>query len=303
MREPSYHTYNQLHMDSKSVFYLEVSKIQPNPFQPRRGFDQEQLQELANSIQEYGILEPLIVTRVEVPTETGTDVQYQLLAGERRLLAAKLVGLNTVPALIRENVQDQAKLEISVIENIQREDLNAMERARAFAQLADKFGLSQREVAFRVGKSREAVANTMRLLQLPFEAQKALEEHKITEGHARVILSVPRTEHQRMLLGRILSYSMTVRQAEATAKQIMQQGMYQADTMTPAQTQESLHELGREFDPQMQELGTKLEQVLNTKVVLRKHGSKGVIAINFNSPEELGNIIKKILGEQGIEEF
>lgn len=290
-------------MEPKSVFYLEVSKIKSNPFQPRREFNQEQLQELANSIQEYGILEPLIVTRVELPTETGTDVEYQLLAGERRLLAAQLVGLTTVPALIKENVADREKLEIAVIENIQREDLNAMERARAFAQLADKFGLSQREVAFRVGKSREAVANTMRLLQLPFEAQKALEEHKITEGHARVILSVPRPEHQRMLLGRVLSYSMTVRQAESAAKQIVQQGMYQAQDAPQMQTQEELQVLEKEFDPQMQELGTKLEEVLNTKVVLRKHGPKGVIAINFNSPEELGAIIKKIIGEQGLEDF
>ena len=283
----------------KSVFYLEVEKIKPNPFQPRRDFNQEYLDELANSIREYGILEPLIVTRKEIETSTGHDVNYELLAGERRLLAAKIVGLSTVPALIKDNVQDREKLEIAIIENVQREDLNPIERARAFAQLADKFGLSQREVAFRVGKSREAVANAMRLLQLPFEIQKALEERRITEGHARVILSVASPDKQRLLLARILGSNMTVRQTELAAKQIMKQDMYQAvDAVQPL-----VLEQAEDADPQLQEIGSKLEEALNTRVLVRKRGPKGVIAINFNSPEELGQIIQKILKKDELEEF
>ena len=286
-------------MEPKSVFYLEVEKIKPNPFQPRRDFNQEYLDELANSIREYGILEPLIVTRKEVETASGHDVNYELLAGERRLLAAKIVGLSTVPALIKDNVQDREKLEIAIIENVQREDLNPVERARAFAQLADKFGLSQREVAFRVGKSREAVANAMRLLQLPFEIQKALEERRITEGHARVILSVASPDKQRLLLARILANAMTVRQTELAAKQIMKQDMYQAmDALQPAALEQN-----EDADPQLQELGSKLEEVLNTRVLVRKRGPKGVIAINFNSPEELGAIIQKILKKDELEDF
>lgn len=286
-------------MEPKSVFYLEVEKIRPNPFQPRRDFNQEYLNELANSIREYGILEPLIVTRKEVETPTGHDVMYELLAGERRLLAAKIVGLSTVPALIKDNVQDREKLEIAIIENVQREDLNPVERARAFAQLADKFGLSQREVAFRVGKSREAVANAMRLLQLPFEIQKALEERRITEGHARVILSLASPDKQRLLLARIISNAMTVRQTELAAKQIMKQDMYQAvDTLPPLMSEQT-----EDADPQLQEIGSRLEEALNTRVLVRKRGPKGVIAINFNSPEELGQIIQKILKKDELEEF
>ena len=210
-------------MQSSSIFYLETSKIKPNPLQPRREFDQTSLEELANSIKEYGILEPLIVTRSEKETQVGRDVEYQLLAGERRLMAAKIAGLSTVPTIIKDNIEDQEKLEIALVENIQREDLNPIEKAKGFANLMDKFGLSQREVAFRVGKSREAVANALRLLQLPSEIQRALEEKKITEGHARIILSLPGSDKQRMLLGRILSYNLTVRQTEITAKELIRE--------------------------------------------------------------------------------
>jgi len=146
----------------------------------------------------------LIVTRIENQTEFGTDVNYQLLAGERRLMAAKLVGLSTVPALIKENVEEREKLEIGLIENIQREDLNPLEKARGFAQLIEKFGLSQREVALRVGKSREAVANTLRLLQLPLEVQKALEERKISEGHARNYLQLSSAINKELYLVELL---------------------------------------------------------------------------------------------------
>ncbi len=283
-------------MESNSIFYLEVNKIKPNPYQPRRDFNEEYLKELAESIKEYGILEPLIVTRIENQTEFGTDVNYQLLAGERRLMAAKLVGLSTVPALIKENVEEREKLEIGLIENIQREDLNPLEKARGFAQLIDKFGLSQREVALRVGKSREVVANTLRLLQLPLEVQKALEERKITEGHARIILQLSTIDKQRVLLGRIIANNLTVRQTEEVFKQIVKENYNQAPQFQSSTSQYL------ELDPLLKEAEEKLEETLKTRVFLRKRGERGIIAINFNSPQELSEIINKICQTNSVDE-
>ena len=275
-------------MESNSIFYLEVNKIKPNPYQPRRDFNEEYLKELAESIKEYGILEPLIVTRIEDQTEFGRDISYQLLAGERRLMAAKLVGLSTVPALIKENVEEREKLEIGLIENIQREDLNPLEKARGFAQLIEKFGLSQREVALRIGKSREVVANTLRLLQLPLEVQKALEERKISEGHARIILQLSSADKQRILLGRIITNNLTVRQTEEAFKQIIKEN-YSQTPQFQSPTSQYL-----ELDPLLKEAEEKLEETLKTRVFLRKRGERGIIAINFNSPQELSEIINKI---------
>ena len=284
-------------MESNSIFYLEVNKIKPNPYQPRKDFNDEYLKELADSIREYGILEPLIVTRIEESTEFGTDVSYQLLAGERRLMAAKLVGLSTVPALIKENVEEQEKLEIGLIENIQREDLNPLEKARGFAQLIDKFGLSQREVALRVGKSREAVANTLRLLQLPLEVQKALEERKISEGHARIILQLSTIDKQRILLGRIIANNLTVRQTEEVFKQLIKEKDYSEMPQFQSSASQYL-----ELDPLLKEAEEKLEETLKTRVFLRKRGERGIIAINFNSPQELSEIINKICQTASLDE-
>ncbi len=142
---------------------IEVEKIKPNPYQPRKHFDNESLKELAESIREYGILQPLIVSRVEKETEFGRAVEYQLIAGERRLRAAQLLGLERVPAIIRPSLEERQKLEAAIIENIQRSDLNPLETARGFAKLADEFGLPQREIADRIGKSRAYVANMLRL--------------------------------------------------------------------------------------------------------------------------------------------
>jgi ParB family chromosome partitioning protein len=272
-----------------SVFYLEIAKIKPNPYQPRKDFNELTLKELADSVREYGVLEPLLVSRVERPLESGgVDVEYQLVAGERRLMAAKLAGLSTVPALIREIPDERMKLEIALIENLQREDLNSMEKARAFAHLADKFGLPQREIALRIGKSRESVANTMRLLQLPLEAQKALAEEKITEGHARAILSVPNSEKQRGLLEEILAKNLTVRDAEELARNL---GGGEARFRPKLVVMP---------DPLSQELQAQLEEKLGAKVILKKFGSKGEIAIKFHTPEELTAIAEKLLGKNTI---
>src|SRR3989344_4719501 len=150
-------------LPTDAIFQIEVERITSNPHQPRREFNEEALKELANSIREFGVLQPLVVSKIERETENGTSVEYELIAGERRLMASKLAGLRTVPAIVRSTSSDKEKLELAIIENIQRADLNPIETARAFAKLQDEFKLTQREIAARLGKSREAVANSVRL--------------------------------------------------------------------------------------------------------------------------------------------
>src|SRR3989344_924797 len=173
-----------------AVFWIEVEKIHPNPYQPRHEFDQAKLKDLAESIRMYGVLQPLIVTRKEVYHDGGgMSVEYELISGERRLRASKLAGLSQVPALIRHTEEDaRVKLELAIIENLQREDLSPVDRARSFDRLAKEFGLKQAQIAEKVGKSREYVSNSMRILSLPDEMITALEEGKISEGHTRPLL-------------------------------------------------------------------------------------------------------------------
>jgi len=173
----------------ESIFQIEVEKIKPNPYQPRRDFNDEEIEELARSIREFGVIQPLVVTKIEKETETGTSVEYELIAGERRLLAAKKIGLRTVPAIVKRVDIGKAKLEMALVENIQRSNLNPIETARGYARLQDEFNLTQQEIAARVGKSRAAVANTMRLLTLPSDLQEALLMGKITTSQAFAYLS------------------------------------------------------------------------------------------------------------------
>src|SRR3989338_1466646 len=173
-----------------SVYWVEVERIKPNPFQPRKNFDEAALASLAESIRSYGVLQPLTVTRKEIerPGE-GIQVEYELIAGERRLRAAKLAGIAQVPVVIRSGEDDdRMKLELAIIENLQREDLNAIDRARAFQRLVAEFGLKHGEIGKRVGKSREYVSNTLRILSLPLEMQDALASGDISEGHTRPLL-------------------------------------------------------------------------------------------------------------------
>lgn len=176
--------------ESNSIFWIEVEKIVPNPFQPRREFDEAKLKELADSIRMYGILQPLVVTRREVMGEHGAfSTEYELIAGERRLRASKLAGLTQVPVIIRSGEESELmKLELAIIENLQREDLNAVDRAYAFKQLAEQFGLSHAQVAEKVGRSREYVSNSIRLLALPETILDALRRNDISDGHARTLL-------------------------------------------------------------------------------------------------------------------
>lgn len=274
------------------IFQIEVDKIVPNTQQPRQEFNNETLWELAASIKEYGILEPLVVSRHEEETENGTKVNYQLISGERRLRASKLLGLKTVPVIIKESLDEKLKLELALIENIQREDLNPISKARAFTKLMSEFGLSQQAVATKMGKSREYVANTLRLLQLPYEAQKAMEEGKINEGHARAILLLPNPEKRRALLGIILSKNISGREAEEIAKSYLSPEMLSQKTRG-ARMSASMDT----SDLQLKEL---LENIFKTRVDFKKKGEQGEIAIKFYSKEELEAILKTLLATREI---
>ena len=269
------------------IFYLEVEKIKPNPYQPRRNFEPESLKELANSIKEYGILEPLVVTRIQKETEQGLDVEYQLIAGGRRLEAAKLIGVLRVPAIIKE-IDDAGALAMALIENLQRQDLNPIERARAFARLVEEFRLTHHEVAQRLGKSREFVTNTLRLLKLSSEIQQIIEQGKLSEAHARLLLVIENPEQQKTFLQEILNKELSVKEATEIIKNLENQGRI----LTSRRLRKQPAPAEAKF------LAEKLEEKLGTKVGVktRKHG--GEILIPFHSSEDLSNLQRKLLGEK-----
>ncbi len=203
----------------ESIFLIEVGKIKPNPHQPRKDFSKQELKNLADSIKEFGVLQPLIVVKIEKESAMGTRVDYQLIAGERRWRAAKMAGFDSVPAVVR-SIDDQMNLEVSLVENIQREDLNALERAQAFQELIDEFNLTQKDIAQRVGKSRESIANTLRLLDLSSDIKKHLSQSDITEGHARALIGIADKNERDSLLKKILEEQLNVRGVEELARKI-----------------------------------------------------------------------------------
>lgn len=263
-----------------NVFQIEVDRIKPNPNQPRRDFDEDALRELAASIREFGVLQPLIVSKIEKETDSGWSVYYELVAGERRLMAAKMAGLHTVPVIVRKESGDREKLELAVIENIQRADLNPIEFARAIARLQDEFGLTQREIAVRLSKSREAIANSVRLLGLPSAIQDAVAEGKITESHARLLLSIEDPALQNEVFEDILKYGLSVREAEARMRH--GRGVSTKTTMI-------------RINPEVEALKSRLEEFLGTKVDLQSKGTSGKISISFYSPDELEAIVEKVV--------
>lgn len=260
-----------------SIFWIEIDKIKPNPFQPRREFDPVHLKELSESIREYGLLQPIVVIRKEHDIPSGRLVEYELLAGERRLRASKLAGLLQIPVIIRDDTTDKIKLELALVENLQREDLNPIEKARAFKKLVDDFGMLQREIGEKIGKSREVVANTLRLLALPEDIQQAVAAGKITEGHTRPLLMlIEQPEQQRKLFDDIVARQLSVRQAERISRVIAQ-------------------DRARSFmDPTTRMVQDQLETLLGTRVSIEKKGEKGKISIEFFSEEELQGILHRI---------
>lgn len=261
-----------------SIFWVEVDRIKPNPFQPRRDFDQAALASLAESLRQYGVLQPLTVTRKEIERpEEGISVEYELIAGERRLRAAKLAGIAQVPVVIRNGEDDdRMKLELAIIENLQREDLNAVDRAVAFQRLAHEFGLKHGEIGKRVGKSREYVSNTLRILMLPPEMQTALRAGEITEGHTRPLLMLmDRTEEQKVLFKDIIEKRLTVRDSESLARRIAVEKSRKGD-----------------LTPELLLLERELTDALGTRVRIEKKEQGGKLLIDFFSADDLAHIRK-----------
>lgn len=216
-------TMNGMPHTSNSVFWIDVDKINPNPYQPRQHFDEATLIEMSESIRLYGILQPLVVTRQERMTEEGgMQVEYEIIAGERRLRASKLAGLKQVPAVIRTGDQtDKMKLELAIIENLQREDLNAIDRASAFRKLHEQFGLTHADIGKKMGKSREYISNSLRLLNLPQDIQAAIAAGHMAEGHARPLLMLrDNPEDQHSVFQEILINKISVREAERIARRV-----------------------------------------------------------------------------------
>ncbi|MDP3948947.1 MAG: ParB/RepB/Spo0J family partition protein [bacterium] len=266
-----------------SVFHIEVEKIKPNPQQPRRQFNEETLKDLASSIREFGILQPIVVSKIEKETPDGTDVEYQLIAGERRWLASKMLGLERIPAIIRNVDLERERLELAIIENIQREDLNPIERARAFSKLQDEFRLTQREIASKLGKSRESVANTVRLLDLPANIKEALENGSISESHGRLLLAIDDPGTQERIFRELLDKKMTTRDLKNKVR-----GIKPENEKEPAV----------ETSPEIKMLQEKLSSELGAPVKIESHGEQGRITITFFSPEELRNIVGKFGNEE-----
>ena len=274
--------------DKGIIFQIETDKILPNPHQPRRDFNEQSLQELANSIREFGVIQPLIVTKIEKESERGWTVSYELVAGERRLLAAKILGLTTVPAIIRQVPVEHEKLELAVTENVQRTNLNPIEFARAIAKLQEDFRLTQREVAARLGKSREAIANTLRLLSLPTEIQEAVATGKVSESQARLLLSVEDIAARDRLFREILTNNLTVREINLRVRQLKGKPVPESAEEGPVASST------KTIDPELLALKEELEAALGTPVELRKEGEGGKLTINFYSKEELEGILAKL---------
>lgn len=255
---------------------IPVDRIQPNPRQPRANFDAEELKELADSLREHGVIQPLLVTQ----SEGGEG--YTLIAGERRLRAAQEAGLKTVPVVIRE-VTEQQQLEMAVIENLQRTDLNPLEAAEAYRQLVEDFRLTHEEISIRVGKSRPSVTNTLRLLGLPPEVKEALIAGQISEGHARSLLKLPTSQDKVLALQIILANDLNVRKTEAMVRKWG--------------TREQTTRRRSSLTPELIDLEERLRSRLGTRVNLnpRRHG--GTVVIHYYSDEELNSLMDTILGE------
>lgn len=269
---------------SNAIFWIEVEKIKPNPYQPRREFDEARLRDLAESIRQYGILQPLTVTRKEVvKPDGGLAVEYELIAGERRLRASKIAGLTQVPATIRTGDPEddnRMKLELAIIENLQREDLNPVDRAKAFDRLAKEFNFKHAQIAAKVGKSREYVSNTLRLLLLPEDMLTALQEGKISEGHTRPLLMlIDRKEEQAALFKEIMLKRLNVRETEGIARRIAFDKVRKKDLFA---------------DPELVELEEELTEKLGTRVQIERREKGGKVTIDFFSTDDLRTMIEAL---------
>lgn len=253
-------------------FFCDISLIRPNPLQPRKEWDPQAMQELVESIKEKGVLQPILVR----PKGDG----YEIIAGERRWRAAIEAGLDKVPVIVK-GVSDKEALELALVENLQRQDLNPLEEAEAYRVLIEEFGYTQQEVAQKVGKDRSTVANALRLLKLSAEAKEALRKGQISAGHARVLLSVEDPEGQRMLLRLMLEKGISVREAERLAAK------------DKGKKKEPV------YDPDLLQLQEELQSLLGLKVRVKFKGKKGKIELEFKSLEELERVLELLRGGRG----
>ncbi len=251
-----------------AIYWVEIDRILPNPYQPRKDFDPESLREFAESIKEYGILEPLLVSRKEMETERGVEVFYELIAGERRWQAAKSIGLTKVPVIVK-HVSERAKLEIALIENLQRKDLNPVERAKGFARLMEEFGLTQREIAERIGKSRAFIANTLRLLKLPDQILNALAEGKISESQARMLLEINDPSLRDEIFQETVDRGLTVREMK---KRVQKKEVE---------------------EEKLDEWEEKLSMILGKEVKVEKKENELKVEIKLISEDELEELVSK----------
>jgi ParB family chromosome partitioning protein len=266
----------QTPLEDGGVTQVSVGMIAPNPRQPRVNFDETGLAELAASIREHGVIQPLVVSPV------NSEGKHVLIVGERRLEAARSIGLQSVPVIIR-HASDQQTLELALIENIQREDLNPLEEADAYRQLIDDFNLSHDGIALQVGKSRVSVTNTLRLLNLPESVKQALLDGRISEGHARALLGLPAREAQEAALQTVIIRELNVRQTEELVRKLSGQKPPAKQKFIPP--------------PEIVDLEQRLRDSLGTKVILR-HGRKGgSVTIYYYSDEELDTLLGRLLNE------
>ncbi|MDD3735162.1 MAG: ParB/RepB/Spo0J family partition protein [Candidatus Pacebacteria bacterium] len=260
----------------ENIFWIEIEKIKPNLLQPRKSFSDKSLSELARSIEKYGILQPLIVRRIEKESSKGLGADYQIIAGERRYLAAKMIGLKELPVIIQD-IKKEDELPISLVENIQREDLNPIEKAEAFKKLNKDFGLTQEEISKIIGISRESIANTMRLLNLPQNIKESIRKKEITEGHARILVSEKDPDLQEKIFQKILKDKMSVREVEKSVKnKKINNNQIFSDNLS-------------------QKIIPKVKNILKTyspSIQKRKNGIS--LILRFSSPKELDDFLNKI---------
>lgn len=261
---------------TSGIVNIPIQNIIPNPRQPRSHIDKDELLELAASIREHGVIQPVIVSYDDAVS------QYILIAGERRWLAAREAGLETVPAIVRE-VNEQQRIELALIENVQRSDLSPLETAEAYRQLNEEFGLSHEQIADQVGKSRASVTNTLRLLKLPMDVKQALAENKISEGHARALLSLSTPQAQSAVLQSILSKNLNVRQTELLVRKLMGEKPRSATK--------------HQRSPEVAEIEDRLRSHLGTKVKVNQYRKGGTVVIHYFSSEELEAILAILLGQ------
>lgn len=260
---------------SKRIEIVLVDSVIPNPYQPRRIFESEALESLANSIQEHGLLQPLIVTKLE-------EGIFELIAGERRLRASKLAGLKKIPVIIEREVQNQKKAELALIENLQRSDLNIIEEVRAYKKMQEEFSMTQEQIANRVGKSRSRVANALRLLNLPIEIQRGLMSGVVSEGHARSLLGLQKDEEKRSFYDLIVKEDLSVRQVEIKIRQYLKK-------------EKRTKNNHQQVDPMLYQKESQISNYLGTRVRIKKKNKSGQIVIEFYSDEELDSLISRLV--------